>query len=250
MREISYLSDPTPVNMADSWYGIANLDHFWTRRRFQVLKRLAGPLIRRSVAMAEFGCGSGILQRQIEDNFGSPVAGFDLNELALQQNLSRSSQLYCYNVHERIPDLQSHFDLILLFDVLEHIDRQDAFLASVIHHLRPGGHLIINVPAEPWLYSDYDRAAGHVRRYSKHHLKEVGERNGLRIIRQSYWGLPMIPLLIARKWASLGKTEHEIITSGFDARSKLLNELLFWVSQYEWVPQGIAGTSVMATLKF
>jgi hypothetical protein len=69
-RHIEYLSAPAEVSMADRWFEIASIDHFWVRRRFDVLRRLAGDWIANSRAMAEIGCGHGLLQRQIEDAYG------------------------------------------------------------------------------------------------------------------------------------------------------------------------------------
>jgi len=88
---IRYLSAPTAVSMGDDWYGVAGLEHFWVRRRFEVLCRIAGELIRQAPAMAEVGCGHGLLQRQVEDFYNRDVTGFDLNEVALMQTVSRTS---------------------------------------------------------------------------------------------------------------------------------------------------------------
>src|SRR6202022_1800786 len=94
-------SSPTSVSMTDCWFDIASLDHFWIRRRFEVLVALADGIIRKADRMAEIGCGNGLLQRSIEDQYGVPVAGFDLNDFALRKNISRQSALYCYDVHQR-----------------------------------------------------------------------------------------------------------------------------------------------------
>ena len=62
------------------------------------------------------------------------------------------------------------FDTILYLDVLEHIDDDRAELERATALLRPGGHLIALVPAHPLLYSAFDRALGHYRRYSRNGL--------------------------------------------------------------------------------
>jgi 2-polyprenyl-3-methyl-5-hydroxy-6-metoxy-1,4-benzoquinol methylase len=162
---ISYLSPSMPVNMGDWWFEIANNEHFWIQRRFRVMARLADSVIRNPKCLAEVGCGNGLLQRKIEELYEKPVTGFDLNELALQKNVSRMSPLYCYDIHQRNVDFQAKFDLLFLFDVLEHIDDESAFLQSVKFHLAGSGIVLVNVPAHQSLYSDYDRAAGHARRY-------------------------------------------------------------------------------------
>jgi len=65
-RTLTYLSSPAEVSMANWWFGIATIDHFWIQRRFEVLRRLAGSLIPVAREIAEIGCGHGLLQHQIE----------------------------------------------------------------------------------------------------------------------------------------------------------------------------------------
>jgi cyclopropane fatty-acyl-phospholipid synthase-like methyltransferase len=249
-REIKYLSSPAEVSMADRWFEIASIEHFWVQRRFEVLRRLAEGLIISAKDMAEIGCGNGLLQRQIEDGYDMEVAGFDLNEFALKQNVSRRSAVCCYDIFCANPTLQSKFDLIFLFDVLEHISDEDGFLAALRFHLAGNGKLILNVPAGQWAYSKYDQAAGHVRRYSIGMLRETAARSGLRVQKWSYWGLPLVPTLAVRRlWLKSKKDKAGIISSGFDPRSKAINRLLRLVSQCELVPQKVLGTSLMAILE-
>ena len=247
---IIYASPPTSVSMTDCWYDIASLDHFWIRRRFDVLRALADGVIRKADHLAEIGCGNGLLQRSIEDHYGVPVAGFDLNDLALRKNISRQSAIYCYDVHQRSPEFQASFDLIFLFDVLEHIADEDAFLDSLKYLLTPSGSLLVNVPAHQSLYSGYDRAAGHVRRYSLRYLTEVARRNDLTLRSATYWGIPLVPLLMARKALLLfQREERNIIRLGFDSRGKVSNRALALLSRCEVLPQRFFGTSLMAVFE-
>jgi SAM-dependent methyltransferase len=248
--EITYLSQPAPVSMGDRWFEIANIDHFWIRRRFEVFQHLAGSLIPGAREIAEFGCGHGLLQRQIENAYGRDVSGFDLNDAALKQNLSQHSPVSCYNISHRNPALRARFELIFLFDVLEHVEDEDAFLQAAVFHLASDGSLLINVPAGQWVYSAYDRAAGHLRRYSIRALRAVAVRNSLEITDWCYWGMPLMPLLIARKlWLAGRRDAASIITSGFDSRGDSMNQLLTWISRCEPAAQQLFGTSLMAVLR-
>lgn len=65
------------------------------------------------------------------------------------------------------------FDAIVYLDVLEHVEDDRAELAAAARHLRLGGHLIILGPAHPWLYSPFDAAIGHHRRYSLEALRAL-----------------------------------------------------------------------------
>jgi SAM-dependent methyltransferase len=242
-RSVAYLSPSAPVSMGDWWFDVATTRHFWIRRRFQVMKKMADSVIRDAKHMAEIGCGNGLLQRDIEDRYGKPVAGFELNQAALERNVSRISPLYCYNIHQRNAEFQAKFDLLFLFDVLEHIDEESGFLQSTKFHLAECGTLLINVPAHQSLYSDYDRAAGHVRRYSAKQLSDIGEQNGFKLRGITYWGLPLVPLLLLRKMMSLERSNGR---AGFDARGPALNATLSLLARMEVLPQKLLGTSVIA----
>lgn len=65
------------------------------------------------------------------------------------------------------------FDTILYMDVLEHIEDDRAEVAAAAGRLRPGGHLVILVPAYDWLFSELDVAVGHYRRYTRRSLAAV-----------------------------------------------------------------------------
>jgi len=249
-RAIEYLSAPAAVSMADSWFEIASLEHFWVRRRFEVLRRLAGNTITSAKELAEIGCGHGLLQRQIEEGFSKQVTGFDLNEYALRQNISRQSRVCCYDIFQCDRSLKERFEVIFLFDVLEHLADENKFLNAVCFHLAPQGWLIINVPAGQWAFSAYDTAAGHQRRYSINTLAAAANRSSLQIEDWTYWGLPLVPTLAVRKLWLMGKeNESQIISRGFDAGSSAMNQALGLLSRCEPLPQKLLGTSLMATFQ-
>jgi 2-polyprenyl-3-methyl-5-hydroxy-6-metoxy-1,4-benzoquinol methylase len=78
-----------------------------------------------------------------------------------------------------------HFDSILYIDVLEHIEHDRDELAAARRHLRAGGHLVVLSPAHQWLFTPFDRAIGHYRRYSASTLQRIAPP-GLRTVRLRY----------------------------------------------------------------
>jgi len=68
------------------------------------------------------------------------------------------------------------FDSILYLDVLEHIEDDNAELARAAEHLEPAGTLVVLTPAHPWLFSRFDEAIGHHRRYTKATLERVAPK--------------------------------------------------------------------------
>jgi SAM-dependent methyltransferase len=245
MKEIGFISSPAGVDMADSWYEIATPNHFWIRRRFDVLMRLTRGLYNPSHRVAEIGCGNGLLQCQFEKSLGINVDGFDLNCYALQENVSNTSSIFCYDVQDRCADLCELYDIILLFDVLEHIESESAFLDAVLFHLKPGGYLIVNTPALMSLYSKYDQIAGHKRRYSYDTLSSLLRSHNLSIPTWSYWGLPFLPLLHLRRRLVSSERDDRVIQKGYDARGPIMNKLLYLLAHLETVPNVTTGTSIM-----
>lgn len=79
-----------------------------------------------------------------------------------------------------LPEAEA-FDCILYIDVLEHIEDDGAELSRAARLLRPGGTVAVLSPAHPYLYTKFDEAIGHCRRYTRESLGKVGEAAGLRV---------------------------------------------------------------------
>jgi SAM-dependent methyltransferase len=79
---------------------------------------------------------------------------------------------FCQSVAGTLKDIPttSRFDTILYIDVIEHIENDQEELTRAASHLAPGGHLIILVPAHQSLYTPFDKAIGHFRRYDRKSL--------------------------------------------------------------------------------
>lgn len=248
--EVIFKSRPLTGIMAEPYFDLATPRHFWCRRRFEVLQMLAGDRLRAARKAAEIGCGNGVLQRQIEDAYELAPAGFDLHEAALRKSMTRRGAVYCYDIHERAPEFHKAFDLLLLFDVLEHIEDQDRFLDAARFHLAEGGAILLNVPALQWLYSAYDRVQGHYRRYSLADVEDVARRNGFDARKSTYWGGPLVAVAALRKAAlMLRSAGQDDYARGFDPGSEWMNKLLYRYSTLEALPQRAGGTSVMAVLE-
>lgn len=249
-RAIEYLTPPAPVSMSDGYFELASLKHFWVRRRFEVFQKLAGDLVSGAREMAEIGCGRGLLQRQIEQAYDREVTGFDLNENGLKHNVSKSSRVVCYDVFQKDAAFQQRFDVIFLWDVLEHLADEDLFLEAVRFHLAPDGKMVFNVPAGEWAFSGYDTAAGHFRRYSYSSFSAATVRNGLKVAKWTYWGLPLTPTLVFRKiWLRREQGNQQSYSTGFGKSTGAVNRALGLASHFEVIPQKIAGTSLMAVVE-
>ncbi len=215
MSEIETLSQPKAVSMSDDWYQFATEDHFWMRwRHREILRaiRRANVPIRRAL---EIGCGKAVARGMLERDLGIPIDGCDLNRAALEEAKPGLGRLLFYDIFEQEPTLLERYDAIFLLDVLEHISEDIAFFKAAIRHLRVGGVVIVNVPASMLLYSQYDVVVGHIRRYSNATLARVFREAGLHPEALRYWGMLMVPVLLARKARLSRIGRQEAIRVGF-----------------------------------
>lgn len=249
MIGVHILSPVRPREFPGEWYDASDASHFWFQWRLAVLRRAladAGAETQAPLAALDVGCGSGVLAAQLEGVTAWTVDGTDLNMPALERCLPRRGRTLYYDVCEERPEMLGRYDAVVLFDVLEHLADPRALLRSALRHLRTGGTLLVNVPALPALTSAYDRAAGHLRRYTARSL--AAELDGLGLERRvlRYWGLSLVPLLIARK-AMLARGGPRTIDRGFRPPLASLNAALVWLMRLETgllrAPR--LGTSVM-----
>lgn len=106
----------------------------------------------------------------------------------LRQNLPASGGGKTWRaVHGALSDMPKDqpADTIIYADVIEHIEDDSAEIALAAEMLKPGGHLIVLVPAHQWLYSPFDAAIGHFRRYDRASLKAVASPS-LQLIEMRY----------------------------------------------------------------
>ena len=184
---------------------MAELDqrHWWYRARREVL----AALIRRAVkppndaAVLEIGCGTGHNLAMLAE-FGK-VDALELDEEArgvAEQRLGR--QVMSSPLPELAEVAERHYDLVGAFDVIEHIDDDRAALASIATRLKPGGTLIVTVPAHQWMWSAHDVVNHHQRRYSKGELRRLIDGSPLRLDSIGYFNSLLFPVAVAERMAS------------------------------------------------
>jgi len=248
---VTVVSDIPSSPFIDAWYDISTADHFWFRWRLRAtLALLEGQALspEQELTALEIGCGSGVLLSQLEDASRWRIDGTDLDHSALSRIGPGRGEIYLYDIHERLPEFAERYDVVVLFDVLEHIAETPRFIESVLFHLKPGGYLLLNVPSLMLLFSRYDEAAGHHRRYDKRSLAREFEDSPLEILEMRYWGLSMIPLLLVRKLiAPLMGSDDAMIERGFKPPGSLAAGVLKAVMRCETavLKHPFAGTSLL-----
>ena len=245
---------PSSRDFPVEWYDSAPENHFWMIWRLEViLRHLRRLKINDRAALKGFdvGCGHGAFQRQLHTMNSWTIDGCDLNEDAISRNHGHNGNSFLYNIFDLRQDLKGKYDFVFLLDVIEHVPKPVEFLAASRFYLKPGGFVIINVPAMPSTYSKYDIVAGHIRRYTKAGLSSEILAAGLEIESVTYWGLSLIPLVLLRKAAVVFTEPDEVIRRGFVPPSALIDKMLRQVMSAELaiardVPYG---TSLLAVAR-
>ena len=226
MSEIESLSPAAAVSMADEWFELAAADHFWMQWRHQILVRELKHVNRPIRNALEIGCGNGIVREMVERDLNIPVDGCDLNPRALEMAARGRGRLLLYNIFDRNPELLRAYDLVLLMDVIEHLDDDLAFLRASLEHLKVGGLVAINVPAHMAFYGRYDEVAGHKRRYNRPGIESLFRRAGVNPIRIVYWGFSLVPVLFARNIVLRFVSRDQTIRVGFAEQNFIMRHFL------------------------
>ena len=155
MAEFEVLSQPKTIGMADEWFQFVSADHFWMQwRHAGVMRALKRSAIRPERGF-EIGCGSGVARKMLERDLHIPIDGCDLSRAGLEMAEPGRGRLLFYDILELDPSMLGKYDVIFLLDVAEHIQDDITFLRAALKHLRPGGVVIVNVPASMLLFSQY-----------------------------------------------------------------------------------------------
>ena len=176
---------------------MAELDerHWWYRARREVLRELIRRRIRlpADARILEVGCGMGH-NFQMLRGFGR----LDAVELDGAARAIASRRLGHAVMDSPLPQLtgvEMHaYDLIAMLDVLEHLDEDRAALVSLAARLRPGGRILITVPAHPWMWSAHDEVNHHKRRYTRRTLAAVVADAGLKLETLRWFNSLLFPL--------------------------------------------------------
>ncbi|MGH6658970.1 MAG: class I SAM-dependent methyltransferase, partial [Sphingomicrobium sp.] len=102
-----------------------------------------------------------------------------------------------------------HYDMIGAFDVIEHIAEDEAALESIARRLKPGGKLVMTVPAHQWMWSAHDVVNHHRRRYSKAALRKLIEQSPLKLEAIGYFNSLLFPLAVAERMVSKARGKDE-----------------------------------------
>jgi SAM-dependent methyltransferase len=204
--------------------------HWWFVARRQIIEKVIFRLnLPKNAQILEAGCGTGGNLQMLSRH--GQVSAMELEEIACQlANQRQVTQVKRGSLPDRIP-FSLEYDLILILDVIEHLDDDFSALKALYYKLKPGGYLLITVPAYQFLWSEHDDINHHKRRYRLKGLKQRVKKAGYEVNYGSYFNTFLFPVVaIVRVLTKLlPKRNKNQISSDLVVPSQPVNQILKWL---------------------
>ena len=224
-------------------------EHWYYTSKYAVMRReIEAMHLSAGAQVADFGCGAGLFLSMI-----------------VKDGLFSSGDLYgvdtAYASEQKLPESGVHvgpvfpagktFDVVLLMDVLEHIENAAEALRYAAGHCKPGGYLFVTLPALMALWSRHDEFLGHHHRYNLADFRELAAKAGsLRVEKLFYYFASILPVAAPVRWAKrlASSTDGSDMRRTSPAADAILKSVLRW--ERTWMEcNKTAGLSVVAVCR-
>ena len=179
--------------------------HWWYRGR----RRIIDVLMRRlelppGAKILDAGCGSG--RNMVEFARVGTVTGVEISDASIARARERGIGEVVQSSITELPLPDDRFDVAVCLDVIEHIEDDLRALRELRRVVRPGGILLVTVPAYQWLWSEHDVINHHKRRYTRKTLSAAAEQAGWEATRTTYFNGCLLPVAIVHR--RLARPKH------------------------------------------
>ncbi len=192
--------------------GIIRRHPWWRARATLTLDLLRDLGLEPPARVLDVGCGWGVTLDTLERR-GYRAIGMDVSRRTLEALDRPGRTLIEADLTRPLGEHASTHDAVLALDVIEHLDDDGAAVRRLGSLTKPGGIVVVSVPALPELYGEFDGIQGHRRRYLPRVLREAFAGSGLVVERVFWWGRWLVPALKrqrARTRARPGESAAEV----------------------------------------
>lgn len=203
---------------------------FWVSSRNRLFKSIVYDQMAPTgkTKFLEIGCGTGNFIQQIVENENLEITGSEIylkGLLYAKKNLPNVNFIQ-FDVTQG--EIGEEFDLIVAFDVIEHIENDVAALSNINKMLHEGGSVIITVPQHMFLWSKLDEIVKHKRRYSRRDLVTKLQENGFDISYATSFLFVLFPLMLISRMFDKGRDQSQSDEVALEKRVKFPN-VLNWI---------------------
>jgi len=240
------------LNNKDEYFYMANAERdFWWYKALheQVINTIEGKYKNKDIMILDAGCGTGGLIEKIREKGYKNVKGFDLSSDAIEICRQRGLDIFQYNLLDVLKNNKiNSCDVIICNDVVCYFDESEhkAIISNFEKMLKPGGLIILNVPALNIFSGTHDKAVGIVKRFTRKMVSNMTSVDTLEIVKEVFWpfslAIPIVSIRIyQRLLIKLMKPEHYV--SDVSMPNKIINLLLYQIVKIEnkllqWKPFG------------
>ncbi len=220
-------------------------NHWWFMARRKIVKSQLQHLnLPENAKILEVGCGTGGNLNMLAE-FGE-VSALEPDQFSREyiKQTKKIDAQYCYLPHELPSFKLQEFDLIIMTDVLEHIEEDAETLQCLKKYLKKDGIFLVTVPAYQFLWSHHDVDRQHKRRYVIGNLVKIFHNAEFAIVKKSYYNSLLFPLIATlRLFHSITRKKPEYDT----IPNKLLNFIFYhifamerFLLKYFFLPFGVS----------
>jgi SAM-dependent methyltransferase len=194
------------------------LSHWWLRETTALVVEIMHRSIAPASNVLDAGCGPGELMKLLADQYR--IIGIDVSDRAVTFARRNGLSLIVRGDLEHLPFAQDIFDAVVSLDVLYHADIGDdgRALREIRRVLRPGGWLILNLPAYEWMRSAHDDFIQTARRYTAGRVRDLLKEAGLSVERATYRNTLLFPLAVVQRHVLQIKNADSIRMPGWLSR--------------------------------
>jgi len=214
-------------------------EHWWYRARRDLIAALLKDRVPAGADALDVGCGTGEILDLLVALGARSVAGTDVERAVLDHARARTRHgRVVRSSAERLPVRSTSVDLLTSLEVIEHLEDDVRALREYHRVLRPGGRLLVTVPAYQALWSDHDTRAGHYRRYRAAQLEAVLDRAGFELERCTYYFSFLAPAAFVVRRTPMGRVLGDTDEESSDG--PMARRILGWLSLREqrWLAAG------------